>query len=101
MPRNWLVEVISAAVSTHHFFSSWLITTFDVEYSIDDPALPAAVKTVCSGGENATTVMDSSPFGADGALLTTGSCAPPVTASGDSSDVFSGKWVSLLINDPI
>lgn len=55
-------------------------------YDIEDPSLPAAVKTVCIGGANATTVMDSLPYGTDGAFLTTGSCAPPETTTSDSSD---------------
>ncbi|KAG8789389.1 hypothetical protein FRC15_009441 [Serendipita sp. 397] len=49
-------------------------------YDPADPRLPPAVNTVCPGGLNATTVDDSTSFGADGDVtLTIGSCQSSTT----------------------
>lgn len=43
---------------------------------VDDPSLPAAVKSICKGGMNATTILESKAFGQDGVTITTGYCTP-------------------------
>ena len=49
-------------------------------YSVEDASLPAAVRTICDGGVNATTVLSSSELASlNGTVghLTTGTCSLP------------------------
>jgi len=52
--------------------------------TVNDPSLPASVRSICKGGQNATTILDSKAFGKNGVVVTTGVCAPPVSSSPSS-----------------
>lgn len=54
-------------------------------YKGDDPSLPPAVRSICPGGVNATSVEKSEPFGTDGVIITTGVCTPPETSSNNGT----------------
>lgn len=44
--------------------------------NVENNDLPPAVKTVCEGGMDATTILNSAPFGTDGVMMTKGMCTP-------------------------
>lgn len=55
-------------------------------YNVSDPSLPPAVRTVCSGGMNATTITNATML-PGGVSMITGKCAPPtIGSSGNDSD---------------
>lgn len=48
---------------------------FHLEFTQEDPTVPPAAWTLCEGGANATTVIESAPWGPDGIVRTIGKCS--------------------------
>jgi hypothetical protein len=75
-----------------------LLTLSYLALKIDDPSLPAALKSVCKGGMNATTVLESKPFGSDGVVITKGYCTPPDSDSGSGTAVHPISVLTFCID---
>lgn len=63
-----------------------------IAYSVDDPDMPPAVRSICPGGANTTTITNSTMLGESGVRMTTGVCGP---VEEDEDDSEPGRLLSF------
>ncbi|CAG7850186.1 SubName: Full=Uncharacterized protein {ECO:0000313/EMBL:CCA72953.1} [Serendipita indica DSM 11827] len=88
MPRSWISCLLVLVTTASSLIEARPMLESPVRraYSVDDPSLPAAVRTICDGGVNATTVLSSTELLFNGTVghLTTGTCTLPQVGQASS-----------------